>query len=88
MVTGASSGLGIETARVLARAGGDVVMACRDTATGERVAAELRTGFGPNAGTLSVAALDLADLDSGRRVRARDRRGRGSRSITSSTTPA
>lgn len=64
IVTGASSGLGIETARVLARAGGDVVMACRDTAAGERVAAELRTGFGPNAGTLSVAALDLADLES------------------------
>jgi NAD(P)-dependent dehydrogenase (short-subunit alcohol dehydrogenase family) len=64
IVTGASSGLGIETARALAFAGADVVMACRSVTAGETVAAVLRAGLGQEAGRLEVAALDLADLDS------------------------
>jgi NAD(P)-dependent dehydrogenase (short-subunit alcohol dehydrogenase family) len=57
VVTGASSGLGAVTARELARAGAHVVLAVRDTAKGERVAA-------PFAGDWEVRALDLASLDS------------------------
>jgi len=62
IVTGATSGLGTETVRVLAMAGADVVLAVRNTAAGERVAAQLRQGLGPEAGTLTVLHLDLSDL--------------------------
>jgi NAD(P)-dependent dehydrogenase (short-subunit alcohol dehydrogenase family) len=53
-VTGGSSGIGIETARVLAEAGAEVTIAVRDTAAGDEVAAEI----GHN---VLVAPLDLAD---------------------------
>jgi hypothetical protein len=42
IVTGASSGIGIETARALAAAGADVTLAVRDTVAGARTAARLR----------------------------------------------
>ncbi|MFT4397377.1 oxidoreductase [Gordonia lacunae] len=57
VVTGANSGLGYQTAKVLVRAGADVVLACRNTAKADAVASEL----GPKA---TVAKLDLADLES------------------------
>ena len=57
VVTGASSGIGIETARALAGAGAEVTLAVRDTAAGERVAAGID-------GATRVARLDLADQDS------------------------
>jgi NAD(P)-dependent dehydrogenase (short-subunit alcohol dehydrogenase family) len=62
VVTGASSGIGVETARALAAAGADVTMAVRNVDAGNRVAAELRAGLGARAGQLRVAHLDLADL--------------------------
>ena len=62
VVTGANSGLGVITARELARAGAKVVIACRDTAKGETAAAEIRAQV-PGA-DLDVRALDLADLAS------------------------
>jgi NAD(P)-dependent dehydrogenase (short-subunit alcohol dehydrogenase family) len=64
IVTGANSGLGVETTRALAFAGADVVLACRSMAAGEEVAATLRAELPKDAGRLEVAALDLADLDS------------------------
>ena len=64
IVTGASSGLGVETARALAFAGAHVVLACRSVASGEQVAATLRAELATDAGQLEVAALDLADLAS------------------------
>jgi NAD(P)-dependent dehydrogenase (short-subunit alcohol dehydrogenase family) len=57
IVTGASSGIGIETARALAGGGAEVTLAVRDLAAGERVAADI-------GGNVTVAALDLSDLDS------------------------
>ncbi len=62
VVTGANSGLGLVIARELARAGAQIVLACRDTAKGERALTELRTAV-PDAGA-RVEALDLADLAS------------------------
>jgi NAD(P)-dependent dehydrogenase (short-subunit alcohol dehydrogenase family) len=62
VVTGANSGLGMATTRELARAGAQVVMACRNVAkAGEAV--ERITAAVPEA-RLSVEQLDLADLAS------------------------
>jgi len=60
IVTGASSGIGVETARALAAGGASVTIAVRDTTTGDRVAAEIRDSTG-NA-NVTVGALDLSDL--------------------------
>mmetsp|Transcript_26894 Transcript_26894/g.65380 ORF Transcript_26894/g.65380 Transcript_26894/m.65380 type:complete len:307 (+) Transcript_26894:81-1001(+) len=62
IVTGSTSGLGEETARVLAAKNAKVVMAVRNTAKGEEVAAKIRTGI-PNA-TIVVSELDLSSLES------------------------
>ena len=40
IVTGGASGIGVETARALAGAGADVMLAVRDRVAGERVAAD------------------------------------------------
>ncbi|MGW0995953.1 SDR family NAD(P)-dependent oxidoreductase [Streptomyces sp. NPDC002523] len=61
VVTGASSGIGVETVRALAAAGADVTLAVRDTAAGARVAARLEAELTDSAGKLTVARLDLAD---------------------------
>ena len=62
VVTGASSGIGAETARVLATAGADVTLAVRDTTAGARVADRIAASAGePRA---AVAAIDLADPES------------------------
>ena len=60
IVTGAASGIGIETARALAHAGAQVTLAVRDTAAGARVAADIAQTSGRD--DLEVAYLDLADL--------------------------
>ena len=60
LVTGASSGIGVETARALAAAGASVTLAVRDLAAGERTAEDIRSSTG--IGTVRVAHLDLADL--------------------------
>jgi NAD(P)-dependent dehydrogenase (short-subunit alcohol dehydrogenase family) len=62
VITGANSGIGLEAARELARAGAHVVMACRDTTKGDSAADAIRKEL-PSA-ELEVAALDLASLDS------------------------
>ena len=62
IVTGASSGIGVETARALADAGAALTLAVRNTQAGERVAAQIREGTGN--GAVTVGALDLSDLSS------------------------
>jgi NAD(P)-dependent dehydrogenase (short-subunit alcohol dehydrogenase family) len=59
IVTGASSGIGLETAKALIARGARVVLAVRDEAKG-RAAAKVM----PGAGSAEVALLDLASLDS------------------------
>ncbi len=61
LVTGAASGLGLETARALARAGATVLLACR---TAERAEAARRQLDGEVGGSLEILPLDLADLAS------------------------
>lgn len=62
IVTGAASGIGIETARALARTGASVTLAVRDIEAGHRVAAEITATTG-NA-LVRAAELDLADIRS------------------------
>jgi NAD(P)-dependent dehydrogenase (short-subunit alcohol dehydrogenase family) len=62
VVTGASSGLGVETCRVLAGAGATVIMVARDMDKLEAVAQDLRQK-NPEA-QLHTQHMDLADLDS------------------------
>ncbi|MGK3203163.1 SDR family NAD(P)-dependent oxidoreductase [Amycolatopsis sp. MEPSY49] len=59
VVTGASSGLGAETARALAATGAEVTLAVRDVEAGQRAAADIAATTGSRA--LHVAPLDLAD---------------------------
>jgi len=59
IVTGAASGIGVETARALASAGADVTLAVRDIEAGQRVADGITASTG-NA-NIHVARLDLAD---------------------------
>jgi NAD(P)-dependent dehydrogenase (short-subunit alcohol dehydrogenase family) len=63
IVTGANSGLGLVTARELARVGADVVLAVRNTAKGDEAAAAM-------SGNVTVRELDLQDLASVRRFAA------------------
>ncbi|GAA4405838.1 SDR family NAD(P)-dependent oxidoreductase [Tsukamurella soli] len=62
VVTGANTGLGFETARVLATRGAEVVLAVRDTAKGEDAARRI-TAVAPSA-TVRVQRLDLGSLES------------------------
>jgi NAD(P)-dependent dehydrogenase (short-subunit alcohol dehydrogenase family) len=59
VVTGAGSGIGVETARALAGAGAAVTMAVRRTADAEEVAADIRATTGNDA--VAVAPLELTD---------------------------
>jgi NAD(P)-dependent dehydrogenase (short-subunit alcohol dehydrogenase family) len=75
IVTGATSGLGLETARALARAGASVVLAARDAGRGEAAIRDIKRGV--PAAELVFARLDLASLESVRGFVA----GFGARSI-------
>lgn len=59
VVTGAASGIGVETARALAGAGAAVTLAVRNLEAGQRVAADITASTGNAA--VTVSKLDLAD---------------------------
>ena len=59
IVTGSSSGIGVETARALAGAGASVTVAVRRLSEGERVASMIRSSTGNN--KVAVAFLELTD---------------------------
>ncbi|ABW13267.1 short-chain dehydrogenase/reductase SDR [Parafrankia sp. EAN1pec] len=61
VLTGASSGIGVETARALAATGADVVLGVRDVAAGEELVREVRAGA---TGDIRAERLDLSDLGS------------------------
>ncbi len=65
LITGANTGIGRETARVLAGRGARLYLACRSEANGRRTIEEIATQTG-NRG-LELLSLDLGDLDSVRR---------------------
>lgn len=62
IVTGANSGIGLVTARQLAKQGATVIMGVRRVSEGQRVAAEIRRDMGT--ATLVVYQLELDDLKS------------------------
>jgi retinol dehydrogenase 12 len=63
LVTGATSGIGRETARQLARLGAHVVLGVRDPVRGEEAAGEIRSA----GGSAEVLPIDLASFESVRR---------------------
>ncbi len=62
VITGANSGLGLESTRLLASKGATVVMGCRNTQKGGEAAASVRAKL-PKA-SLEVMAIDLSSLES------------------------
>lgn len=64
VITGANSGIGLHTALHFARAGAQVVMACRNLEKAERARDEILAAV-PDASAL-VMPLDVSDLESGR----------------------
>lgn len=62
IVTGAASGIGVETARALAQTGAIVILAVRNTDAGAQVAADITATTGNQ--NIHVAPLDLSDLHS------------------------
>src|SRR6266481_5920724 len=64
LVTGVSSGLGVETARSLVAHGAQVVGAARDLAKAERATVQVRKDSAANGGSFEMVELDLASLKS------------------------
>jgi NAD(P)-dependent dehydrogenase (short-subunit alcohol dehydrogenase family) len=64
LITGASSGIGLETARSLVSHGASVVGAVRDLAKAEPATASVREAASQGGGSLELIELDLASLQS------------------------
>lgn len=69
IVTGANSGIGIETARYLAKLGARVIMACRNLETAEKVKDEIVAETSNQ--NVVVRKLDLSSLQSVREFAAK-----------------
>ena len=64
LITGASAGLGQETARAVAAHGGNVVLGVRDVAKGERATEPVRAAAASSGATVELCNVDLASLAS------------------------
>src|SRR5882762_2607047 len=64
LVTGVSSGIGVETARSLAALGAQVIGAARDLKKADVATGQVRKDAAANGGSFGVIALDLASLTS------------------------
>ena len=73
IVTGANTGVGFETARILAARGARVLLACRDERRAE--AAMARIGAETSGADLAFLPLDQADLDNSVAVAGLEARG-------------
>jgi len=62
LITGANTGIGFATAKVLVQGGADVILACRNPDKAAEAQAELQKLGGK--GTVDVIPLDLNSLDS------------------------
>lgn len=78
LVTGASSGLGLETARALLARGATVILGCRSRSRSEEARQQLQSSAAEGGGTIDDLSLDLARLSSVRRAATElaDRHGR------------
>src|SRR3954449_6598967 len=65
LVTGASAGIGLELARILAREGHDLVLVARRESALKELADELKDRYGANS---TVVAADLSDASAGERI--------------------
>lgn len=63
LITGANSGLGFDTAKVLYGKGADVIIACRTVSKGEEAIREIESSVSSK-GSLSLMVLDLASIES------------------------
>ena len=59
VITGSTSGVGLQAARRLARAGADIVMVCRDRGKAEAIAGELAAACGVR---VDIVVADFSDL--------------------------
>lgn len=64
LVTGATSGIGLETCRALISASCNVICCARNLEKGSKVASELRRSSGASPGQVRLEQLDLANLKS------------------------
>jgi NAD(P)-dependent dehydrogenase (short-subunit alcohol dehydrogenase family) len=62
VVTGGNSGLGLEAARMLAHAGAEVILACRDASKAQQAVATIQRETAQ--AKVTAWPLDLADLTS------------------------
>ena len=78
LITGANSGLGLETARALLARGATVVLACRSRSRAEQARQELLQAAPPASGAVDLLDLDLASLSAVRQAASElaDRYGR------------